>query len=64
MSYSDFELVTGVLNWSETKPDFDATFVENVAEQYEDEHKITPFQRAALWNIVRGWKINLDNFLD
>jgi hypothetical protein len=64
MEYTDFELITGILNWSDVNPKFNTDFVMSVSDFYEEQNYISDSQRAALENIVSQWKIHLDKFID
>lgn len=54
---TDEEMVQLVLDWAESHPKFDTSFVESLAESLEEFDELTPNQRAALENIIAKFHI-------
>ena len=61
MVSSDYETLEGkvdkVLEWANTRLDFDIEFVENLSEQLEASGTLTDRQEDALDTIIRKWRI-------
>lgn len=59
------EKIKAVGVWAETAApeSFDSSFVESLAEQYEDRGSISPRQEQALDNIIDKFEIDLAQYL-
>lgn len=57
ISNDDQDLIDRILEWAETKVDFDTSTVESIQSSLETHGSLTDRQRSALENIIRGWRI-------
>lgn len=62
-SYSDEEMVNGVLAWAEDHPDFDSSFIESLSESVEKRGELSEKQRDAVENIAAKWKIDIGEYV-
>lgn len=57
--FSPAQKIETVLEWAETKQDFDTSFVKSIENYLEKHERITDRQEEALDNIIRRFKIEL-----
>lgn len=56
------QAIKGVLRWADDNPNFDASFVESLSENFEQWGKLTSRQIDSLENIITSWNIDLGEY--